>query len=126
MKLDEIFPVRIYAQELEYSVFTPELAQSVWMRQRPTGMIWYCADFEIITPTSIRLFVYDMRDNFHGGIGDCIHEVEVDKFTPAEEAMLARHVMKVYTDRAAEELRRREDEEYIRKVELVRKEMFGV
>lgn len=81
---------------------------------------------EILSPESIRLFVYDIDDNFRGGIGKKIYEEVVNEFTTAEDAMLDRMVRDIYTAAAEAEFQRREETARTEKVMALRKELFGV
>lgn len=126
------FPVRYYAHDNGHFVTSPDLALSVWHRLRmdpnkwPTGLTWYAVDMEVLSPNSIRLFVYDMKDSFRGGIGKKIHEEAVTEFTPAELKMLEKLVLSIYTSLAEDELERREKRQREMQIINLRKEMFGV
>lgn len=131
MKRD-VFPVRYYAQDMGTWVNSPELALSIWHRLRldinrfPRKLIWYAVDMEVLSPGSVNLFVYEMADSFSGGIGKKIYEETITEFTVVEEIMLQRLVEGIYTSAAEDELLRREDEERMKKILEIRKEMFGV
>lgn len=128
MKLDEVFPYRFWASDKYGWADCPELAKMVWARLREKfyKTTWYAVDFEITTPTSIRLFVYEILDSFHGGIGARILEVEVTEFTEAEMKVLEKNVLRVYQLKAEEEFARREEARHQAAVVALRKEMFGV
>lgn len=128
MKLDEVFPYRFYATDTYGWADCPQLAKMVWarLREQHYKITWYGVDFEIITPTSIRLFVYEIADNFRGGIGDRILELEISEFTAAEQAELEKNVLRVYQFKAEEEFARREEAQRAAAVVALRKEMFGV
>lgn len=127
-----VFPYRVYARDMGLWVQSPDLAQAVWHRLRvdpnkwPRRLTWYAADMEILSPESIRLFVYDIEDNFRGGIGKKIYEEVVSEFTTAEIVMLDRMVRNIYTAAAEAEFQRREDAARTEKVMALRKELFGV
>jgi hypothetical protein len=97
----------------------------VWQRIRPEGFTWYATDFQLTSPTSIRLFVYDMADNYDGGIGALIHEQEITEFTIGEQVMLQDAVLRLQTQYAEEELERREKRHRDNVIVGIRKELFG-
>lgn len=96
------------------------------MRIREPEFTWYATDMEVLSPTSIKLFVYDIADTFHGGIGSKIFETVITEFTPEETTMLNNVVLSIYTELAMEELERREARARELQVINLRKEMFGV
>jgi hypothetical protein len=126
MMTRKVFPQRVRCHDMGSWVSSPYLANSIWMRIRPKGLTWYCADLEILSPTSVRLFVYDMEDNFHGGIGKMIAERVIEELPPKEQAMLDELVLKIYTQEAKDELIRREERLRQQQIISIRKEMFGV
>jgi len=126
------FPYRYYAYDNGHFVTSPDLALNVWHRLRvdpnkwPTRLTWYAVDMEVLSPDSIRLFVYDIEDSFRGGIGKKIYEEVITEFTPAELKILDQLVLGIYTSLAEDELERREKR--LREMQIInlRKEMFGV
>jgi hypothetical protein len=81
---------------------------------------------EILDENSIKLYVYDIADNYSGGIGERIHEEVVTEFTAEERAVLDEYVLELKTDAAATELGKRKAAEQMRQILEVRKELFGV
>lgn len=132
MKKRNIFPVRYYAIDMGTWVDSPKLALDVWTRTRvdiarhPKKITWYATDLEVLTPTSIRLFVYGMADSLYGGIGKKIYEEVITDFTKDEKAFLDEMVLGIYTTAAEEELQRREDDRRERKILSIRKELFNM
>lgn len=120
-----IFPNRYYARENGYLVESIELAKKVWQRL-PERKPWYAADMEILSPTSIRLFIYDMADSYSGGIGKRIFEKVIDKLTPDEQIILDRMVMAMYSYVAERQLRQTEQTKRDKKILKLRRKMFGV
>lgn len=126
------FPRRYFARDIGHYVKSPELAMAVWQRLRldpnkwPTRLTWYATDMEVLGTDSIRLFVYDMEDNFYGGIGKQIYEQVVTEFAPAEKLMLDQLVLDIYSSLAEDELQKREDAARVAKILEIRKEMFGI
>lgn len=145
MTTKSVFPQRLCAYDYGTYVASPELAKLIWMRirqtanaqdnqanldhwmrqQKPSVMTWYATDLEVISQDKITLYVYEMADSFHGGIGGVIFETEVTEFTPKERKLLDKHILEFYTEAAQRELERRERQEYLSKVLAVRKELFG-
>jgi len=125
MKPINVFPRRIYARQMPGWVDSPNLAKTVWLRIK-TGLIWYAVDYEILSPTSIRLFVYDMADSCHGGIGKQIYTTVVTDLEPAEQAMLDAVVLQIYHDAAERVINERAAAKYEKEISKVRKELFGV
>lgn len=127
----DVFPYRVYAYDMGTWVQSPDLAQAVWHRLRvdpnkwPRRLTWYAADMEILSPESIRLFVYDIEDNFRGGFGKKIYEEVITEFTTAETVMLDRMVRDIYTEAAEAEFQRREEAARTEKIMALRKELFG-
>lgn len=96
MKIPSIFPIRQRAIQCHTWADSPKLAKLVWERMRhekvpmPTDrygetqfvaankLVWYAVDCEILSDNKIHLYVYEMEDTFHGGIGDRISTLEVD------------------------------------------------
>lgn len=120
-----VFPVRFWCVDNRGWAQCPELAKMVWLRIK-NGLIWYATDMEILSPNSIKLFVYDMADPFHGGIGKVIYKTTITEFTDKERELLNQIVEGIYTDAADAEVTRREDAERQKKVLEIRKEMFGI
>lgn len=123
------FPTRFYCADNYGWAECPPLAKMVWQRLRRSlgsKLIWYGVDMEVVSPTSINLFVYEIADNFSGGIGKRIFETVVTEFTSEEKTLLDKVVLGIYTSHAEDELQRREDEERMKKILAVRMEMFGV
>lgn len=128
-KVPNPFPIRFYATDTYGWADCPKLAKVIWNRirtSRPQVKTWYGTDLEILSPDSIKLFVYDIADNFHGGIGDRIHEEVITDLTDTEFQILEDMVMNIYTSAAERELERREEEERKEKILNVRSELFGV
>ena len=126
MMTRKVFPARIRCHDMGNWVNMPELARSIWMRIRPKDLTWYCVDLEILSPTSVRLFVYSMENNFHGGIGEVIAERVIETLPAAEQKMLDELVLKIYTAEAAAELNRREERLRQQQIISIRREMFDV
>lgn len=123
------FPVRFYCSDNYGWADCPQLARAVWMRLRNSlapQLIWYAADMEVLSPTSIRLYVYEMADNFRGGIGKCIYETTVDEFTTDERVMLSWTVVGIYTRLAEVAFSAAEEKKRNDQILKLRKEMFGV
>lgn len=124
-----VFPYRCYAHDNGFFANQPQLARSVWMRIRTTvapNLTWYATDMEILSPESIHLYVYDMADNFHGGIGKQVFDLVITEFTRGESKMLEDAVRRIYTEAAEEEFERRERRHRELQIINIRKEMFGV
>ena len=126
MMARKVFPRRVRCNDMGNWVSMPDLAKSIWMRIRPKGLTWYCVDLEILSPTSLRLFVYDMENNVHGGIGYVIDERVIDELPAEEQKMLDELVLKIYTAEAELELERREERLRQQQIINLRKEMFDV
>lgn len=128
--MKQAFPRRFSANHDFGYADSPRLARAVWMRVKntlaPPNMTWYATDMEVLSPTSIRLFVYDIEDTFHGGIGERIFEAVITDFTDDEQAMLNTAVLEIYTEHAVVEFENRETQKYKNAVMAIRKEMFGV
>ena len=122
----KIFPHRYYCSHNFGWADCPRLSKAVWHRIRPKGKSWYATDMEILDENSIKLYVYDIADNYSGGIGERIHEEVVTEFTAEERAVLDEYVLELKTDAAATELGKRKAAEHIRQILEVRKELFGV
>lgn len=123
------FPYRFYCVDNYGWADCPPLARMVWLRLRKTlapDLTWYGVDMEVLNPESIKIFVYEIEDNFRGGIGNRIYETTVVEFTPAEIKVLDDVVLRIYTEAATDEFTRREEAERKKKVLAIRKEMFGV
>ena len=127
MKKLNIFPHRYYCVDRPGYTDSPRLARMVWDRIRAgSKMGWYAVDMEILSENSINLYVYDMADNFHGGIGDRIYEQVVTEFTEVEQALLDEYILDLKTAAAFEEFEKREEEKRNKAVIKIRKELFGV
>lgn len=130
--MKSVFPHRVHCSDTYGWADCPRLSKLVWHRLRldpnrvPAKLTWYATDLEILSPKSIKLFVYEIEDNFRGGIGDRIFETVVTDFTAEEEMVLQSMITNLYTAAAADELQRREDDERMKKILAVRMEMFGV
>jgi hypothetical protein len=123
---DQIFPFKRYASDNGHFVSNPKLAEMIWQRVRPKGLTWYALDIELVSEDEATITVHSMRDSFHGGIGEVIHRQAV-KIDDGEERRLAdEYILYRCTVLAQEELERRDQEEYRRRVENARREMFGV
>jgi hypothetical protein len=72
--------------------------------------------------------VYEMRDSFHGGIGDTIFSgvFPISKFGDEAVKIANEIILEQQTRIAQQELIRRESEERQRQVLAIRKELFGV
>ena len=123
MKQSNAFPFKIYAHDNGHFVTSPALAKSVWANH-PKKKTWYAADFRVLSPTAIQLFVYDMHDSLHGGIGKEIFNEVITELTENEQKMLDELVLSRYTDMAETELCRREDAARKKKIMKIRKELF--
>lgn len=121
-----LFPIRYYAHDNDHFVQSVKLAEMVWKRIRPQGMSWYCADMDILDPTSIKIYVYSVQDSFRGGIGERIHEEVITEFTPDEKELLDKNVLNIYQAEATSVLEAREETARQEKILQIRKEMFGV
>ena len=124
----KIFPVRFYTVDYGTWISSPELAKKVWNRIRKDylSLTWYCADFEVLSPTSIHLYVYDIENSVWGGKGKKIFDMIITELTAEEQAMLDIQVLAIYTEAANDELARQEEHARIAKVLEIRKQMFGV
>ena len=123
------FPRRYCAHDTYGWADCPRLAKVLWDRIRAQSgnqMTWYGTDLTIVDANTVQLFVYDIADNFHGGIGEQIHEETVTEFTKEEREILNRMVLEIYTELAEDELSRREIAEHNARVAAVRKQLFGV
>jgi hypothetical protein len=128
VEMNNPFPVRIHCSDKYGWADCPKLAKALWLRLRPElapNLIWYGADMEILSPTSVKLFIYEMEDTFYGGIGKKIFETVVTDFTPVEKAMLERDVMNIYNRVAEDEYERREEVKRKLVINQIRREMFG-
>lgn len=121
-----VFPYRFYASDKYGWADCPELSKLLWNRLRPKAFTWYATDMEVLSPTSVRLFAYEMADNFSGGIGGQIYETVVTEFTKEEKVALDKAVLRIYNNAAEAELERREEAARLNKISTVRKELFGV
>jgi hypothetical protein len=128
MKKHNIFPHRYYCSDRHGWGDSPRLARLVWDRIRTLSTVsgWYAVDMEIISENSINLYVYDMADNFRGGIGARIHEQVITEFTTQEQALLDEYILELKTAAAAEEFHRREEDARNKAVMKIRKELFGI
>ena len=145
---DKVFPIRLYANY--HSGWADELSRKIWMRLKaenrevpveshfgevimtPANKVtWYAVDCEITAPGRVELYVYDMKESFHGGIGKKIISMEVDVPAGPRDAPSAEYqlVQKHIRDReytiAEDELRRRKEEARIKELEDVHRELFG-
>ena len=150
--MNKIFPIRLYATHQYGWAQIPELAKKIWMRLRaekrevpvksyfnevrmtPADKIgWYAADCEIVSNNRVELYIYNMEDAVHGGIGERIVSVEID--VPTTEAqqdgavdeyqLLQKHVYARKFEIAESELKRRKEIAWIREVTAVQNELFG-
>lgn len=117
------FPFRLYATHVHYSS-SPKLAEMVWRRIQK-GRTWYAADCEVLNPTSIKLFVYDMYDSCTGGIGECFLTQEFTELTPTEQAELDKVVLERYQHLAGIEFENRREAENQAQILKIRLELFG-
>lgn len=127
--MKSVFPHRLYCSDTYGWADCPRLSNMVWRRIRTKvapDLRWYATDMEILCPKSIKIFVYEIDDNFRGGIGERIFETVVTEFTPEEEMVLQSMVTNLYTSAAADELARREEEKRMKEIMSIRMEMFGV
>ncbi len=108
------------------NVVTDPLARKIWQRVRPPEMSWYALDLTLNSPTEVRISVFNIRDNFYGGVGEQIHEVTVTEFTESEKKDLDDLVMSLYTTWAGEELERQEEQARQKKIMDMRMKLFGV
>jgi hypothetical protein len=126
------FPWRAFCVDNYGWANCPTLAKMVWMRLRldpnkvPAKLTWYAVDMEVLSPESIKLFVYEIADSLHGGIGERIFETVVTEFTDKEKEELDKVVLSIYTGLAEEELERREQRQRELQIMNIRKELFGV
>jgi hypothetical protein len=127
MKLPDLFPIRLHARDMGTWVDSPKLAKLMWepLRGKTT---WYATDCTIKDPDTAELFVYEMRDSFHGGIGDTIFSgvFPISKFGDEAVKIANEIILEQQTRIAQQELIRRESEERQRQVLAIRKELFGV
>lgn len=122
---NNIFPFKVLAHDCGTYVHSPKLAESIWSRLRGNTN-WYACDIEITSINAATLFVYGMEDSFHGGIGNCIKELEISDFTDAEQEILKGLILNKYTALATLEFQKRVDEENKSRILTIRKELFGV
>lgn len=119
-----LFPVRIQCFDNGHYVSNPEVAESIWMRTKDK-ISWYALDAEILSETSVRVIVYDIANNFSGGIGKEKHRFETSELTPDELAMVQKAIA-VKQRRIAEDVYEdRLEEEKNREIEKIRIELFG-
>jgi hypothetical protein len=123
--MKNVFPKRIYAHDRGSWVDSPQLAKKIWLRIKEKHS-WYACDMEITSPTTLTLFVYDMADSCHGGIGNKICSKEVTGLTADEQVMLNEYVLNIYSNAAAAEFDKRQLAAQEKKILKIRKEMFGV
>lgn len=65
-----MFPIHIACYDTGYGwIQMARQYQKAWFSVQPRNFSWYCYDVTIISPTQIKLTIYDMADNFKGGIG---------------------------------------------------------
>jgi hypothetical protein len=121
-----VFPVKFHCSDTYGRADCPALAKMVWMRIRDPGFTWYGVDMEVLSAESIMLHVYEIADNFSGGIGQRIYSTLVTEFTPREVEELDKVVLSIYTSAAVEELERRERRQREMAIINLRKEMFGI
>lgn len=126
MKAPNIFPHREYCSDRYGWAECPSLAKAVWLRIRPSlkDMCWCAVDMQILSETSIRLFVY--TSNYNGGIGERIHEQVITEFTAEEQEMLDASILTIKTNAAFDELQKREAAKQRAAIMKIRKELFGV
>jgi hypothetical protein len=122
------FPWRAYCVDNYGWANCPTLAKMVWQRLRHSlapNLTWYAVDMEVLSPESIKLFVYEIADSFSGGIGQRIFETVVTEFTDKEKEELDKVVLGIYTGLAEEEYERRQEDERRAAILEIRKHMFG-
>lgn len=121
-----IFPRRYYAENMGSWVQMPEPAPKIWQRIKPKGMVWYSVDFEIVDENTITIFVYNMKDSYHGGIGDLIHTVTMTEFQPDERAVIDKKIEGLKWEAACIKFEEIENAERLAQIRKIKEEMFGV
>ena len=60
------FPFTVHCAE---NYHTPFEFKDTWMKIKPAKLTWYAYSVEVKSPTEIEFIVFDMKDNYFGGIG---------------------------------------------------------
>lgn len=70
----EFFPFRLYCDHERG--WSASQFKNTFMKVKPAGLTWYGYDVIIHSPTEIEFVVFEMYDNFSGGVGN-----EIARFT---------------------------------------------
>lgn len=130
MTAPNIFPLHYSCSDTYGWADCPALAKRLWLRLRQTvapDVVWYAVAMRIDSASRVKLFVYDMADAVHGGIGNQVlaHEVDRAIMTPDECAILDDLIIKAMTEYAEYELQKRTHAERQAQILAVRKELFN-
>lgn len=130
MTTPNIFPLHYSCSDTHGWADSPALAKRLWLRLRQTvapDLVWYAVAMRIDSASRVKLFVYDMANAVHGGIGNQVlaHEVARAAMTPDECAMLDDLIIKAMTEYAEYELQKRMHAERQAQILTLRHELFG-
>lgn len=138
MKAPDIFPLHYNCYDHHGWADCPALAKRIWQRIRQAvapDLVWYGVAMKITSPQQLTLYVFDMADNVHGGIGEQIFRCVIARsltpeanalLTADECAMLDDMLIKAYTAAAEGELDLIEAARRQAQVIELRKQLFGV
>lgn len=121
---NSIFPHRYYCRDNGSYVHSPAVAQQIWYRVRPKGLVWYAVDMMLLSEDQVRLFVYNMANSVHGGLGQVIHTCDVSDLTDSEKTCINDLIDQLKWNAAESELQRRETEQRHARVRELLAEMF--
>lgn len=123
---EQVFPFKIHAFDTGNFVQNPKLAEIIWHRVRPKGLIWYALDIEVLDEDRVKLSVHNMRDSFHGGIGDVIHAEIYSVESEEEREQMDEYIQRECTKHAILSIEAEEENERQQRVLRRRREMFGI
>lgn len=86
---------------------SPYEYRKAFMTAKPERLTWYGYDVVVESPIRVTFVVFDMLDNFHGGVGKEIHRFGVD----VEDSLTRRDVVRRATSVAAERRRKEVERE---------------
>lgn len=124
MNKPKIFPIKLYCSDNGYCTHTPQLANLVWRRLQQ-GRRWYTASVVLLEEGKLKLQVHDIADNFHGGIGDVLYELDACVETEKEVELYNLEVKKRVQDLAEELLEKRAREKQAHLLKLTIERVFG-
>ena len=105
-----LFPFTIYADSNHGGV--SHGFRQIFMEHRKPDVTWYAADIIVNSDTEIEFVVYDMKDNFYGGVGKEIYRVPATVTQSKTIAAISREAKR----QANDILQERKRQKYLRKV----------